>query len=376
MKFAISKKYLLQALNTVSRAVSAKNPRAILTGIKIELNPNGLFLTGSDSDITIHTKVPYSVGEENIITSFEHGVVVISSKYITDIVRKLEGEIINFQTTDGNAVKITDTISDFSLNSMNSRDYPAIDLGLGGEDLPKVVLPTSVLNEIISQTSYAASEKETRPILTGVNFKADGNQLICVATDSYRLARKIVSIEEAAQFDVTVPARTLNEVAKVAEDELGVVIKVSDKKVNFQFKNTIVSTRVINGSYPDTSKLIPSSYEYKLDTIAQSFLTRVERASLLSLDKNNVVKLSMFREGVTLSAKTQEVGSAVEIVNDFRYEGDRLDISFAAKFVQDAIKALGCEEISFLFNGDSKPVIIRNEKDPSCVQLVLPVRTY
>lgn len=376
MKFAISKKYLLQALNTVSRAVSAKNPRAILTGIKFELNPNGLFLTGSDSDITIHTKIPYADGEEQIITSFEHGVIVVSSKYITDIVRKLEGEIINVQLVDGNAIKITDTISNFSLNCMESRDYPAIDLGLGASDQQKVVLSTSILNEIISQTSYAASEKETRPVLTGVNFKAGDKQLICVATDSYRLARKVVPIEEETRFDFTIPARILNEVAKVAEDEVGVVIKVSDKKVNFQFKYTIVSTRIINGSYPDTSKLIPSSFSYRLDTIAQSFLARIDRVSILSLDKNTVVKLSMFNGGVTLSAKSQEVGSAVETVNDFRYSGDRLDISFTARYVQDAIKALGCEEISFLFNGDSKPVIIRNEKDPSCVQLVLPVRTY
>lgn len=373
MRFSISRNYLLQALNTTSRAVSSKNPRAILTGIKFELNPNGLFLTGSDSDISIITKIPLTNGDENIITPFENGVLVISSKYITDIVRKLEGEIINFQTVEENVLKITDAISNFSLNCMDYREYPAIDLG---NDSADITLPTSVLNEIINQTSYAASERETRPILTGVNFKASNQKLECVATDSYRLAKKVINLENNVEFNVTIPAKTLNEVAKVSEGENGVQICVSDKKVNFKFANSLVSTRVINGAYPDTSKLIPSSFDYRLDTIAGSFLTRIERASLLSIDRNNVIRLSMNHDSVFISAKAQEVGSATEIVNDYRYSGDRLEISFAAKFVLDAIKALGCEEISLFFNGDSKPFIIRNEKDASCIQLVLPVRTY
>ena len=106
MKFAISKNYLLNALNTVSRAVSSKNPRAILTGIKFELNHLGLFLTGSDSDISIVTKVPMQDNNNNVITSFEPGVVVVSSRFITDIIRKLEGSIINFETLEENTLKI------------------------------------------------------------------------------------------------------------------------------------------------------------------------------------------------------------------------------------------------------------------------------
>ncbi|MGI6378128.1 MAG: DNA polymerase III subunit beta [Bacilli bacterium] len=373
MKFAISKNYLLNALNTVSRAVSSKNPRAILTGIKFELNHHGLFLTGSDSDISIVTKVPMQDNNNNVITSFEPGVVVVSSRFITDIIRKLEGSIINFETLEENTLKITDTISDFSLNCMESRDYPVLDLSLEGTT---ITLPTVVLNEIINQTSYAASDKETRPILTGVNFRGEGRQLECVATDSYRLAKKSVFLEKEVSFNITIPAKTLNEVAKVAEGENSVEIIITDKKVNFRFQNSLVSTRVINGAYPDTSKLIPLSFECHLDTIAQSFVARIERASLLSVDRNNVVRLSMNHDGVSISAKAQEVGSAVETVNDYRYEGERLDVSFAAKFVIDAIKALGCEAITMYFNSDSKPFIIKNEKDSSCIQLVLPVRTY
>ncbi len=373
MKFAISKNQLSEALGIVSRAVSQKNPRAILTGIKFELNQHGLFLTGSDSDISIVTKIPLQENDNTYITVFDPGVIVVSAKFITDITRKLEGDTINFETVEENIVKIKDHVSDFSLNCMESKDYPVLDLNFSGNTLN---IPTATLAQIITQTSYAASDKETRPILTGVNFKCSGKLLECVATDSYRLSKKVVKIDDENVFNVTMPARTLNEVVKIAEGETNVEICITDKKVNFRFQNTLVSTRVINGVYPDTSKLIPPSFEYKLATAAQGLIASIDRASLLSVDRNNIVKLSMNYDNVEISSRSQEIGSAVEKVPNFHYEGNRLDISFTSKYVIDAIKALGSEEIVLSFNGDAKPFVISNSKDDTCIQLVLPVRTY
>lgn len=373
MKFVISRVQLLNALNIVSRAVSAKNPRSILTGIKFELNKNGLFLTGSDSDISIVTKIPLEENKETIINIFEEGIIVLSAKFITDIVRKLENDQISFETIEENIVKIKDAVSDFSLICMVSSDYPLIDVGTNGDVLN---LATADLKGIIDQTTFAASDKETRPILTGVNFKASGKNLECVATDSYRLARKIVSLGTDANFNVTVPAKTLNEVAHIVENEPNVSISVSDKKVVFKCNRTLISTRVISGAYPDTSKLVPTHFEDTLNTLASNFVSSIDRASLLSVDRSNIVKLLLTPENVEISSKSQEIGSVVEKISTYNYEGERLEISFAAKYVVDAIRAVGSNEITILFNGDMKPFIIKNKNDPSVIQLVLPVRTY
>ena len=373
MKLVVAKTQLLNALNIVSRAISPKNPRSILTGVKFELNKNGLFLTGSDSDVSIVTKIPLEENGNNIITVFEPGVTVISCKYILEIVRKLEGEFINLETFDDSVIKITDHISNFSLNCMDNKAYPVLDLNVSGNTIR---LQTSELNEIISQTVFAASDKETRPILTGVNFKCLGSSLECVATDSYRLAKKVVNVNDAPTFNVTIPAKTLSEIQKIMSDQPSVELSVSDKKVIFRMANTLLSTRVINGMYPDTSKLVPNSFEYNLQTMAHAFVSSIDRASLLSIDRNNIVKLSMSNERVNLTSNSQEIGSVVESIQNYKYEGSRLDISFTAKYVTEAIKALGSEEITIGFNGDMKAFVIRNKEDKTALQLVLPVRTY
>ncbi len=373
MKFKISRQHLLIALNTVARAVSSKNPRLILTGIKFELNKNGLFLTGSDNDITIVSKIPLMENEVNIIHPIEFGIIVLSAKYITEIVRKLEGQTIDFELVDNTILKIKDDSSDFSLNCMDSAEYPIIDLNLGGSIID---LTTKDLETIINQTAFAASDKETRPILTGVNFHCEGLNLECVATDSYRLARKTIKLKTESSFNITLPAKTLNEVAKILETEKSVQLCISDKKVIFKFEKTLVSTRVINGAYPDTSKLIPTTFENKFLTLSQAFISAIDRAALLSTDKDSIVKLVVSSEGAEVSSKSQEVGSVIEKISTFKYEGNRLDISFTARYVIDAIRAIGTEEIYVLFNGDTKPFILKCKEDASIVQLVLPVRTY
>jgi len=373
MKFVISRVHLLVALNIVTRAVSSKNPKMILTGIKFELNKNGMFLTGSDSDLSIVTKIPLEENNESVIVIFQPGVVVLSAKYITEIVRKLEGERLEFELVDNNVLKIKDQHSDFSLNCMDSNEYPILDLNANGSI---VNLTAEQLRAVIQQTTFAATDKETRPILTGVNFRCDGNLLECVATDSYRLAKKEVHLNETSMFNVTIPAKTLNEILRILESEKTVELCISDKKAMFKFQKTLVSSRVISGNYPETSKLIPSTFEYQLKTLSQNFIAAIDRAALLSVDRSNVVKLTATTDKIEISSRSQEIGSVVESINTFRYQGNPLEISFTARYLMEAIRAIGTEEIVLLFNGDMKPFVVKHEADDSTIQLVLPVRTY
>jgi len=299
--------------------------------------------------------------------------VILNSKYITEIIRKLDGDRVEIELADGNLVKIVDQKSNFSLNSINVSEFPYIDFNF---DNNVIKLKGDILKQVISQTKFATSQKETRPILTGVNFKVDGNVLEAVATDTYRLAKKKIVIGDTAYFNVTIPAKNLDEIYKIIDGGEDIIINFFEKKVMFKVNDTIISTRVISGIYPDTTKLIPESFENKLNTLTSDFVSAIDRASLLSSDRNNIVKLSLNSDKVEISSRSQEIGSVVEKISSYEYEGNKLDISFSAQYIIDAIKAIGSNDVELSLNGEMKPFIVKNREDDSIIQLVLPVRTY
>ena len=373
MRFIISKNKLTNALNIVSKAVTNKTPIAVLTGIKFDLTEEGLTLVGSDTDLSISTFIKAEENNDKVITIFETGSCVLNAKYITEIIRKLDGERVEIELVDGNLIKIVDQKSNFSLNSINVTEFPYIDFNF---DNNTITVKGDILKQIISQTKFATSQKETRPILTGVNFKVDGNVLEAVATDTYRLAKKKIIIGDTAYFNVTIPAKNLDEVCKIVDGGEDVVINFFDKKVMFKVSDTVISTRVISGVYPDTSKLIPEAFENKLNTLTNEFISAIDRASLLSSDRNNIVKLSLNTDKVEISSRSQEIGSVVEKISNYEYEGNKLDISFSAQYIIDAIKAIGSNDVELSLNGEMKPFVVKNKEDDSIIQLVLPVRTY
>lgn len=370
MQFKILRTELLNALNKVSRAVSSKSPLPVLTGIKFNLTENELILTGSDSDITIETRIEKN---EKKLQISQPGSVVLSGHYISEIIRKIESEYIDIEIIDGTLTRIKGNRSEFNLNGIKSIDYPKIDLTKRGE---KFVLDSLVLKTIINQTVFATSDKETRPILTGVNFRAFEGQLSCIATDSYRLAKKVIPVDPELRFNITIPAKSLNEISKIIEKVEDIEIYVSDRKILFAMDNIIIQTRLIDGAFPDTSRLIPTEFDYDLRIDSKDLLSAIDRASLLTSDNNNIIKLSMTPDLVQITSNSQEVGSVEEELSSAFFIGNPLNISFSSKYVSDAVRAIAESKIKILFTGEMKPFIIKNEEDESLFQLVLPVRTY
>ena len=241
MKFTILKTNLLNALNTVSKAISNKNPNAILTGVRLDLNELGLTLIGTDTDISISTFISKNENDEQIITVFETGSIIISCKYILDIVRKFDSEVIEFELVEHSLLKVRDNLSDFSLNTMKVEDFPNIDFEDAGNP---VVIKSESLREIIDQTCFAASDKETRPILTGVNFKANGKVLECVATDSYRLAKKTITLGNPSEeeINIVIPGKNIIELDEESSMLGEVALVPFDSPVNqtgLLFYNTL-----------------------------------------------------------------------------------------------------------------------------------------
>lgn len=367
MNFKIKRLELLNALTKVSRAVSIKSPLPVLTGIKFDLKEDELILTGSDSDITIQTSI------QDHIDIIEPGSVVLSSKYILEIIKKIDSEDVHIFIVDGTLTRIEGANSRFDLNGTSYIDYPRIDLNKTGVNLQ---MKSIDLKEAIEQTSFATSEKETRPVLTGVNFKAKDHVLECIATDSYRLAKRILNIDSDISFNIIIPKKSLIEISRIIEKDELIDLYVSDRKVLFIFDNVLIQTRLIDGTYPDTTRLIPENFDYSMSVDSVSLLNSIDRASLLSNEQTNIIKLSMNEDEVILSSYSQEIGSVEENLSKAFYKGEPLNISFSARYLNDAIKSINGEKVQVLFTGEMKPFIIKDFEKEDIIQLVLPVRTY
>ena len=375
MKFTIKREELLKALNIASRAVSSKVAVPVLKNLKLELDEKGLTITGSDYDITIKTVVPYSIGDTEIIRNYKEGAALIGSRFITEITRKLDSEEVTFDVIDTTIATISDSNnrSQFTLDCIRPEEYPDLDLEPSGT---KITLSRNDFSLLVSQTAFAASLKEQRPILTAMNLEAINGVLTATATDSARMARKTIQVPFEAEFVSNVPAKMMVEVDHLIESQDSVEIAFSDKKALFTLGKTVIATRLVDGDYPNTKNIVPRVTNYTLEVNANELIKAIDRANILSLDRENVVDLYMSEHGVEISSKSSQIGSAVEKLEMFRYEGAPLRISFNSEFVLAAIRALNCEDVTLAFVGEMKPFVVKNAKDDSTIQIVTPVRTY
>lgn len=373
MKFTILRDEFLKGLNIASRAVASKNAVAILNNLKIELDESGLYITGTNNDLTIRTMIPYAKDGKQIISNYKEGASLINAKIITEIARKLDSVELSLDVIDSTIALIRDDRSEFKLNCIRAEEYPDLDLDPEGSSL---TLSNAEFASLIDQTAFAASTKEQRPILTAINLEAEGGKLTATATDSARMARKVIEVETGVGFIANISARMLVEVKHLIEGNADINIAVSDKKALFSFGKTVVATRLLTGDYPNTKNIIPRNLNYFLKVNTQDFVKAIERASLLSIERENVVNLSMSEGSVEISSKSSQIGSANEKLHNFAYEGQRLEVSFNNDFVLAAIKALNSPEVTIAFVGEMKPFVVRNDEDDSIIQVVTPMRTY
>ena len=373
MRFTIKREEFLKGLATASRAVANKVAVAVLANLKIELNENGLFITGSNYDLTIKTQVPYRFNGVEIIRNYKEGATLINAKLITEIARKMESEEITLDVIDSTIATVSDNRSEYKLNCVRPEEYPDLDLEASGT---KLTLSKADFDSLVSQTAFAASLKEQRPILTAMNLEAANGLLTATTTDSARMARKDIQIPEDVHFVANVPAKMMVEVDHLLEGLNSIDVAFSDKKALFSLGRTVVASRLIAGEYPNTKNIVPRMTSYHLEVNANDFIKAIDRANILSMDRENVVDLTMSENGVEISAKSQQIGSAIERIDVFKYDGQELRVSFNSEFVVAAVKALNSEDVTFAFVGEMKPFIVKNASDDSVIQIVTPVRTY
>ena len=373
MKFKIKQKILMEHLNYIIRGISNKNLIPVLNCIKFELTKEGLYLLSTDNEIAIKSFIPNTDIEEIEIL----GEILVSGRFIYDIVKKLSNELINIEEIIDSQILITTETSSFKLNCNEVNEFPNIDLEYTNSP---VLIDQKIFKTTINQTIFATSQQESRPILTGINFKINKNLMEVTATDSYRLSKKRVLLDKEIEddVDIIIPNRNLNEIIKLISDEdKKLEIHIFNNKVIFKLENLIIMTRLINGNYPDTNKLIPTEHELKIKINLNSFFNSIDRASLLTnAEEKNTIKLETKKDIIIISSNIPEIGNVEEKINIEKNVDKEIKISFSSKYMMDALKTFESEEIEVCLNGEIKPIIINYVGNDDLTQLILPIRTY
>lgn len=376
MKFTINRNMFLENLNNVMRAISSRTPLPILTGIKLNLTTAGLTLTGSDTNVSIEITIP--ANEDLQIDS--DGAIVLPARFFSEVIKKLPGKEFTFEVQESLQTKITSENTEFIINGVDASAYPA---------LPEIseensfTISGKLLRNVINETVFAVASQENRPTLNGVNFTFKDNKIKAVATDSHRLSQREVDIEDNPQVNTTllIPGTSLVELARIiGENNPQVQLTPGDNQALFNVGNLSFYTRLLEGSYPDTDRLIPTtsttSVEFDLSELAKS----LERASLLTHEsRNNVVKMSLNvdNQSVKLQGDSPELGNVEEELSFKNLQGDNLEISFNPDYLRDALRASITEGVIMNFTQPLRPFTIMPDKENvSFVQLITPVRTY
>lgn len=374
MKVTLNRAVFIQELATVQRAISTKTTIPILTGVKIELKESGLVLTGSNADISIETILDKD-NEKAGMDIASTGAIVLQARFFSEIVRKLPEDTFTLEVIENNQVSITSGKANFIVNGLDADNYPHLPIV---ERTNEMTLSVELLNQLISETVFAVSQHESRPILTGVHFVLENQKLLAVATDSHRLSQRIIPMEQSGAFNIVIPGKSLVELSRsLGDKEEDVEISIMENQVLFKTKNMLFYSRLLEGNYPDTNRLIPTSFDTEIEFNVPSFLAAIERASLLSHEgRNNIVRLSITEENVILYGNSPEVGKVEEDLNYEKVTGEPLDISFNPDYMKAALRAFGDMSITIKFISPVRPFTLEPaEGQGDFIQLITPVRT-
>lgn len=380
MNFTINRSAFISQLNNVLRAISSKTTIPILTGLKMVVNEDNIVLTGSNSDITIESVISAN-DANNDLTIEDTGAIVLPARFFSDIVKKLPDKKVTIEVTSGFQADITSGSAKFQINGQDAENFPHLP---EIETNKSVTLPNDILKEVIRQTVIAVSKQESRPILAGVHMTLKDGVLTAVATDSHRLAqRKVVleNIDNGIDFDVIIPGKSMEELSGMISDvHEDVQMQVTENQVLFIFGNTHFYSRLLEGNYPETSQLIPQTADTTVELEAGTFLSSIERASLLSHEsRNDVVKLSLkpSENFVRISGDSPDIGTVEEEVVTSALDGNDLEISFNPNYMKDALRSFGQATIKISFTSPLRPfTLVPTEDQENFVHLITPVRTF
>jgi DNA polymerase III subunit beta len=362
VKFRCERDQLAEALAAAGRAATGRTGTLpVLSGVRLVLEGDQLTVTGTDLELTI--QLTLAVGGES------DGSTVIPARLASDIVRSLGDPKVELSAT-ADEVMITGGRSQFSVRPLSVDDYPR----LSSPSSSAVTLPASTFGEALRQVVRAASTDEARPILTGVLFAAEGDGLRLVATDSYRLAvRDLVGTSVlGTDQKVLVPSRALQELQRLVGSADELTLRLGEREATFEIGNARLTTKLIEGEFPNYRQLIPSSYPNKLTVSRDALTEAIRRVKILAKDATPV-RLALSADGLKLTAVTQDVGNAADEL-DAEYAGTEMVVAFNADYLASGIDAATTDEITLETLDALKPAVVRSQGHDDFLYLLMPVR--
>ena len=362
MKFRCEREALAEALATAGRAATGRTGALpVLSGLRLELVGNTLSVTGSDLDLTIQLSL--EVGGD------ADGGAVLPARLAADIVRSLGSGAVDV-SVDGDDVSISNGRSQFTVRPLGFDDYPKLATPVNSS----FTLPAAEFGDALRQVVRAASTDEARPILTGVMMAADDKGLRMVATDSYRLAVRDLIGQQVLSADqkVLVPHRALNELQRLVNGVDQVTVRLGDRDATFEVGNTRLTTRLIEGDFPNYRQLIPPSHPNVLTVEREALLEAIRRVKILAKDATPV-KLQMGGDTLRLTAITQDVGNAVEEL-DAQFSGSELTVAFNPDYFAAGVEACQGDAVTLSTLDALKPAVVRGVGHDDYLYLLMPVR--
>ena len=371
MRVVLERSNLLKTLNHVHRVVERRNTIPILANVLIEAEGSTVSFRATDLDIEVVDKAPAQVERA--------GATTVSAVMLHEIVRKLPDGALVQLTDDSAAGRLTVQAgrSMFSLATLPKEDFPVM---ASSEYASNFSAPSPVLRRLFDKSKFAISTEETRYYLNGVYMhvaESDGSKVLrCVATDGHRLARIDAPLPAGAENmpGVIVPRKTVGELRKLLDDdEAQIAVSVSETKVRFATPSITLTSKVIDGTFPDYSRVIPTGNNRRLEVDAAEFAKAVDRVATVSSERSRAVKLSLDDDRLVLSVNAPDAGAAEEELA-VAYGDERLDIGFNAKYLLEIASQVDRENAVFLFNSAGDPTLMREGNDTSAVYVVMPMR--
>ncbi len=371
MQFTIERSALLRALNHAQSVVERRTTIPILNNVQLIAGDDGLSLTATDLDLAIVETAACDVTQP--------GGTTVPAHTMYDIVRKLaDGAQVEFSyNSEDSRLSLKAGRSEFALSCLPSADFPV----MSDDDLPHTFsLPGGALTKLIEKTRFAISMEETRYYLNGIYLHAavedDTKVLRAVATDGIRLARADLPLPAGADnmAGVIVPRKAVGEVQKLIDEQEGdVEIALSDTRIRFAIGGSVLTSKLIDGTFPDYERVIPSGNDKVMEVDRDSFARAVDRVSTISSEKSRAIKMVLSAENMVLSANSPDQGSASEEV-PVNYDGETLEIGFNSRYLLDITNQVDGEFAQFIMSDAASPTIIRDVGDVNALYVLMPMR--
>src|SRR3954465_13930091 len=365
MKRTTGRGALFAQLQTVTRAASTRSAVQALSGVQLLARPDGIELRATDMEIGLRVPLEGEVVRE--------GAVVLPARLVVDVVRALPGDDVSLELRPAEQdVEIVGGAATFHIRTLRSEDFPPFPEPEGD----RVRVPGPAFVETVLKVARSASRDETRPVLTGILVSASAEELRMVATDSYRLSVKETRLEAplSGAFEANVPARALQELTRIVQHENAETLSVSVRtnQVVFAVGGVVLSSRLIDGQFPNYRQLLPDTYEHELRLGGSEISDVVRRISLLA-QKNAPLRLAFTEGELTVSARTPDVGEARETV-PVPFQGEPLEIGFNPEFLRDGLEAVDGADVLFKLISPLRPGLIQAADGSGFQYLLMPIR--